>query len=82
MSKEVWYQKWESEYLGTGDERKAFQAWFDAGLAERYIDTADVSETDLLDTYRDTQAWTDTFLDWAFVMESDYRIEQYTEENQ
>ena len=75
-----WYEKWESTYIGSGDERKHFEQWYERTYTD--VNTDEVSETDLLNIYRDTGEWTDTFLDWAFVMEADERIEQYTEENQ
>lgn len=75
-----WYDKWESEYVGSGDERKNFDKWVEDGEAQQYIgDDNELSEDDLLNTYRDTQSWTDTFLDWAFVMEADERTEDYYE---
>ncbi len=70
MSIETWYAPWEGVYVGSGDERKNFQKWYDDRYAEGRIDP-DRSEQDLLDEYRDTQQWCDTFLDWAWVMESE-----------
>lgn len=75
---EPWYAKWEAEYIGSGDERKHFEQWC-ATEYEGVIDTDETSETDLLDIYRDTGSWTDTFLDWAFVMEADERTEDHYE---
>ena len=70
MSADKWYTKWEGVYLGTGDERNNFEKWYDDKRKDGQIDSDD-SETDLLNDYRDTQAWTDSFLEWAFVMEAD-----------
>jgi len=70
VTTERWYTKWEGPYLGTGDERKNFETWHDDQRKQGKIDPDD-SETDLLNNYRDTQAWTDSFLDWAYVMEAD-----------
>jgi len=77
---ETWYVRWEADYVGSGDERKNFQQWYEARYAEGKIDP-ESPEEDLMNEYRDTQSWCDTFLDWAWVQEADYRIEQHTEEN-
>jgi len=81
MSIETWYTPWEGVYVGSGDERKNFQKWYDDRYAEGRIDP-DRSEQDLLDEYRDTQQWCDTFLDWAWVMESEERMEDIAEGEQ
>ena len=76
----VWAERWEGMYLDSGDERKNFDRWYEDQCDEGRIDP-DRSEADLLDEYRDTQLWIDEFVGWAFVMEADESIEQYTEEN-
>ena len=77
--KENWYDKWEADYIGSGDERTVFEQWF-VDTRGKFYDDNEASETDLLNEFRDTQVWVDSFLDWAFVMEADHRIEQYAEE--
>lgn len=76
-----WYAHLEDDYIGSSAERTNFQQWYDDRYAEGRINP-DYSEADLLDDYRDTQSWTDSFLDWAWVEEADKHIEQHTEENQ
>lgn len=75
---ENWHDKWEADYIGSGDERAVFEQWFYDTRNKFYY--GDESETDLLNEFRDTQLWVDSFLDFAFVMEADHRIEQYSEE--
>lgn len=74
MSKEVWYQKWESEYLGTEDEAKGFVQWYNAEKDDDLIDP-EVSDEEILNTYRGTQWWTDSFLDWAWIQEASLRTD-------
>lgn len=80
MTTERWYTKWERSFIDSYDERKSFEEWFDDQRKRGKIDPDD-SETDYLNNYRDTQAWTDSFLDWAFVMEAeDVKITEYEKE--
>jgi hypothetical protein len=77
---ESWYARWEGVYVGSADERKNFDKWYDEQNDEGRIDP-DTSETDLMNDYRDTQEWTDRFLDWAWVMQSDEVHEAASEQH-
>jgi hypothetical protein len=81
MYENPWYARWEGAYVGSGDEHKNFQKWYDDRNDEGRIDP-DRAEEDLLDEYRDTQVWTDSFLDWAWVMEAEERMEDIAEGEQ
>jgi len=52
------------DFLGSEEETKAFLSWFHEKHGSTYLD--DESETDLLNAYRDSGSWVDTFLDWAY----------------
>lgn len=65
-----WYSRWEDMYLGSDAEYRSFEKWYADHRKSPGFDPDD-SETDLLCSFRDTQSWTDSFLDWAWVMESD-----------
>ena len=57
-----WHLKWQDEYLGSDHERAVFFVW-----------SEDNDET--MDDFRQTGAWTDAFLDWAWEQEKNSREE-------
>lgn len=60
----VWWKEYENEYLGKDHEYKEFEAWIksDSSADARRNNE---SETDLMNSFRDTEWWTGSFLDWA-----------------
>ena len=71
----VWYEKWEAGYLGTEDEAKGFVHWYESEMSDGLVNE-EMSETDLLNTYRDSQWWVDSFLDWAWKQEAESRTQK------
>lgn len=53
------------DYLGSDEENQAFLEWYEDNVTDLNLEELnDESHNDLIDEFRDTQTWTDKFLDW------------------
>jgi hypothetical protein len=73
MTGEELYNKWSDAYLCSDWERDDFMSWLLAKHGHevfvRVFDTGNEDEQAYYDEFRDTQVWSDAFLDWAETQE-------------
>lgn len=59
------YQDFYDYYLGSDHEDTMFKNWYEESAEDLDLEElTDESYHDLMAEFRDTQAWTDYFLDW------------------
>jgi hypothetical protein len=73
MTGEELYNKWADAYLGSDWERDDFMSWLLATHGHetfvKEFETGNNAEQQHFDEFRDSQVWSDAFLDWAETQE-------------